>query len=130
MLIDFAYKELWNYLLSSKFDALFFFKSIRPRALGNMTMDFLYLLWFRRWTQPKRANNSRILKFELSYFPSNFDADFCQIMIFLGYWWTIKNLLFNSKRGLISEPNTNFCIFGRQYIWNSKMWQMSKRPWV
>jgi hypothetical protein len=31
-----------------------------------------------------RENKSRIPKFELSYFLSNFNADFCKMIIFMG----------------------------------------------
>jgi hypothetical protein len=49
-----------------------------------------------------QLNRSRILKFELLNFSPNFNAAFCKIIIFMGYWWIITKIyLFwiGSERG-------------------------------
>ena len=94
------------------------------RAFGNMSTDFLYLLLF-----PKAANKSRIPKFELSYFTSNFNVVFLQNDHLCWLMMDHKNIYyFISKRG----PNSEISHVWKAWFntWNSKTQQMSKIQWI
>jgi len=78
----------------------FFFELIGSRAFSSMSTDFLFLLWFLRYTHPKEDNKSRIPKFGLSYFIPNFNAFFflLQNHHLYGYCWTINKLCHNISK--------------------------------
>ena len=65
----------------SNFDAVFSLNWLGQELSAN----FLYILWFPKWIQPKGDNKSRILIFQLSYFTSNFNSFFRKMIIFMNY---------------------------------------------
>ena len=72
------------------------------------------------------VNKNWIPKFEL-YFSSNFNAVFCKMIIFMGYWWTLKISILFRKGVLRGAQILKFQIFN---TWNSKIRQISKIQWV
>jgi hypothetical protein len=54
--------------------AYIFFKFIELRVTDSMSTDFLYLLWFRRYTQLKESNKIKFQNLSFLFFSSNFNV--------------------------------------------------------
>lgn len=55
---------VWELFLVSNFDNFLWLDVLRP--FRSMSVDFLYGLWFPRWTQPKGATKDQATKVYLS----------------------------------------------------------------
>ena len=53
---------------------IFFLKFIELRVTDSMSTDFLYLLWFRRYTQLKESNKIKFQNLSFLFFSSNFNV--------------------------------------------------------
>jgi len=102
-------------------------KSWKPECVLNFNMGWRVLVFYpERELDQKRSKSGNFQNLKVFIFhPILKCIFFCEMFIFMGYWWVNKrNCYFILQRGLIEAQIPKFCIFERyiEFLFFSQIW--------